>query len=269
MTIDGGVSAADDVTVTIASGDTLAAVAAKMQVALRASGEDADSDITVTVGGTDSNQLIITTPDSEVVTFNGGAGDTSNFLGIVGLSTGTVGDYDSAALKDQSKITIDDSDDSNDTASVTTFSISQDGGIEATYSNGGKLSVANNSAGNKELRYTSAGGSEITSTNITNNHLTLTPAQLQLQLATVINPQGLNAAGGNLFALNSIAGEPTYAIGRSGGLGVINSGSLEASNVDMPSEFANMILAQRGIEANSRTFEVQNQIMRTIVNLGR
>lgn len=263
--------AGNGATVTIADGDSLSDIATKIDAAIAASGGDPNSTITVSVNG---NQLQIdTTTDSEVIDNFAGTSNFSTVAGIGGAAaTGyyTTIESQSSALKDQSQITIADSDDSGDTYSVTTFSISQDGALEATYSNGAKLSVATNSAnGSKELKYTTAGGNIISNSNITNSHASLTPAQMQIQLATVINPKGLNSAGGNLFALNSIAGEPTYAIGRSGGLGVINSGALEASNVDLPSEFANMILAQRGIEANSRTFSVQDQIMRAIVNLGR
>jgi len=93
--------------------------------------------------------------------------------------------------------------------------------------------------------------------------------QLLLQLAQVVNPKGLESVGGNLFSLNSTAGTPSFAIGKAGGLGSIDSGSLETSNVDLPSEFAAMILAQKAVEANSRAFSVQNQIMDIIVNLGR
>ncbi len=213
------------------------------------------------------------TNPGETIDFGGGATDTSNFLSVLGFSeTGTgTGIYTSAALYDQSQITIADADDSSDTYTITNMSISSDGALEATYSNGAKLTVVNDTAGlNKEFKYISAAGREISNTNIdTTGAAALTPAQLQIQLATVINPKGLTAEGGNLFGINPVSGAPTYAIGRAGGLGVINSGSLEAANVDLPAEFSNMILAQRGIEANSRTFEVQNQILRTIVNLGR
>ncbi|HSA06855.1 MAG TPA: flagellar hook-basal body complex protein [Candidatus Gastranaerophilales bacterium] len=273
MTIDGGVTAPEDVSVTISAGDSLDDIATAMQTALQGSAEDADGDVTVAVGGPNNNQLIITTPDGETITFGGSSSDTSNFLSIMGFAAGTVGDYDSAELKDHSEIVINDYNDvtvdANNNYAMTTFSISSDGALEATYANGAKISVASTVAGNRELKFVSASGREILSSDITNNHETLTPAQLQIQLASVINPKGLNAVGGNLFAINSIAGQANYAMGRTGGLGVINSGSLEASNVDLPREFADMILAQRGIEANSRTFSVQDQIMRSIVNLGR
>jgi len=266
MTLDGGVVAPDDITVTIAAGENLATIAANMQTALQASAEDADNDITVSIV---ANQIQIdSTDDGETITFAGLSSDTSNFLSIMGFTGGGAAVYETAELKDRSEITIATADDSDDTSSITTFSIGNDGSIEATYSNGSKLTVANNAAGNKELKYVSASGREVENSDI-NNTSSIVPAQLQIQLASVVNPKGLNAVGGNLFALNSIAGEPSFAMGRTGGMGVINSGSLEASNVDLSAEFSNMILAQRGIEASSRTFGVQDQILRTIVNLGR
>jgi len=268
MTVNG----TDAAQITVVATDTLAGIATKIQTALNAA-TSSDGNNAVDFGTTTAGLFAIDT-DTDTVTFNGSSSDTSNFLTVSGFAAGATVEYESSALVDHSQITINDYNDTgvdaNNTYSVTNFSIANDGGIEATYANGAKLTVTSNAiTGNRELKYVTASGTEITgSSNITNNSIVV-PAQLQLQLATVINPKGLNAVGGNLFALNSIAGSPTYGTGRSGGLGVINSGSLEASNVDMPREFANMILAQRGIEANSRTFEVQNRIMRTIVNLGR
>lgn len=268
MTVNG----ADDVTITLASGDTLANIATKIQTALN--GAASSDGLNAVDFGTTTTGLFAINTTADTVTFGGSSSDTSNFLTVAGFAAGATVEYESAALVDHSQITINDYNDTGvdaeNTHTVTTFSIANDGGVEATYSNGAKLTVTSNSTtGNRELKYVTASGTEITgASNITNNS-DVVPAQLQLQLATVINPKGLNAVGGNLFALNSIAGSPTYGTGRSGGLGVINSGSLEASNVDMPREFANMILAQRGIEANSRTFEVQDRIMRTVVNLGR
>ncbi|OGI01745.1 MAG: hypothetical protein A2Y25_06685 [Candidatus Melainabacteria bacterium GWF2_37_15] len=268
VAVDGGVVGAEDATVTIDDDDTLTDIATKLQVAIRATAEDADDDITVSVVG--NNIVIDTSGDSETVTFTGDSADTSNFLSVMGFTGAAATGYTSAELKDQSMVTIADSDTTSDTYSVTSYSISNDGAVEVTYSNGGKLTVVSDAGGTiRELKYTSPSSREISSLNITNSHTSLDPAQLQIQLATVVNPKGLSSEGGNLFSLNAAAGDPTYAIGRAGGLGVINSGSLEASNVDLPSEFSNMILAQRGVEANSRTFSVQNEVLRTIVNLGR
>ncbi len=258
--------AGTDITTTINSGDTLADIAADLQTNINGSAGDPNSTITVSVSG---NQIEIdTSTDSETVTFSGDTSDTSNFLSVMGFTSGAPG-YTSALLKNQSEVTIDTADGSDNTYSVTTYSIGNDGSVEVTYSNGAKLTVeAANPAGDKALKYITSGGREISLAGITNN-AGVDPAQLQIQLATVVNPMGLNAESGNLFGLNSIAGDITYAIAGSGGMGVINAGSLEASNVNLSQEFANMILAQRGLEANSRTFSVQDQIMKQIVNLGR
>ena len=268
VTVNGGVVGPEDATVTILDTDDLDTIAANLQAAIQATAEDVNGDITVSVVG---NQIVIdSTSDGEVVTFNGNGTDTSNFLSVMGFTGDETTGYTTAALKDQSTVILADPDNTTDTYSVTSYSISNDGAIEVTYSNGGKLTVTNDITDTiKELKYTTPSSREMSSVTITNNHSTLDPAQLQIQLATVVNPKGLSSEAGNLFSITGAAGSPVYAIGRSGGMGVINSGSLEASNVDMPAEFSNMILAQRGIEANSRTFGVQNEIMRTVVNLGR
>ena len=72
------------------------------------------------------------------------------------------------------------------------------------------------------------------------------PAQLGIiQLATFANPGGLNSIGGNLFLQSSSSGNAiTEAPGGSGGLGTLQQGYLENSNVDVVAEFVQMILAQ-------------------------
>lgn len=117
--------------------------------------------------------------------------------------------------------------------------------------------------------YKTSTGVEIEAANITVTGNAISAAELQIQLANVTNPKGLILQSGNLFSLGPNAGSATYATGESGGLGLIDVGKLESANVDLSSEFAEMIATQRGIEANSRTFDTQNQIMRSIVNLGR
>ena len=62
--------------------------------------------------------------------------------------------------------------------------------------------------------------------------------------------------------LSSPAGSPG-----AGSLGVIQSGALEQSNVDLTAELVNMITAQRVYQANAQTIRTQDQIMQTIVNL--
>lgn len=156
-------------------------------------------------------------------------------------------------------------------AELTSFAIQKDGAIEATYSNGDKISVTGSPT--RELKYITATGLETTAAapapGVLVNSSPLTANQLQLQMAKVINPKGLLSQGSNLFTAGPNSGTPSFAAAGSGGIGQLDSGSLEGSNIDLTMEFAEMISAQRGIEANGRTFDTQNQVMRSIVNMGR
>lgn len=212
-----------------------------------------------------SNQIVITGADTVAL-----ANGTSNFATVAALAGGPPPTaYTSAGLSDNPQVDILAEDATSDNNfKVTSYSIGSEGAVEVTYSNGARLTVTGDPT--RSLKYVSSRSEEITGANITQSGgTTVNPAQLQLQLAQVINPKGLQSAGGNLFTISSVAGTPNFAIGGNGGLGSIDAGSLEASNVDLPTEFANMILAQKAVEANSRAFSIQNQIMDAIVNLGR
>ncbi|MCX8111215.1 MAG: flagellar hook protein FlgE [Syntrophorhabdaceae bacterium] len=91
----------------------------------------------------------------------------------------------------------------------------------------------------------------------------------QITLANFNNPQGLKREGGNLFA-ETLASGPAYTNAPgSGGLGKINSNSLEQSNVDLATEFVKMIIAQRGFQANSRVITTSDEILQELMNLKR
>src|SRR6185295_10398232 len=82
-----------------------------------------------------------------------------------------------------------------------------------------------------------------------------TAAQLagQIQLANFVNPAGLNSIGKNLYMPTDASGEPT--VGNPGGqegLGSLQQGYVEASNVSVVEEFINMITSQRAYEANTK-----------------
>ena len=91
----------------------------------------------------------------------------------------------------------------------------------------------------------------------------------QLALARVNNPNGLEMLGENFFAQSNVSG--TIQLGRA--LNEINgtvvSGSLEMSNVDLATEFAEMIKTQRGFQANARIIRVSDEILSETVNLKR
>jgi len=89
-----------------------------------------------------------------------------------------------------------------------------------------------------------------------------------IQLATFANPGGLNSIGSNLFLETTASGNPIVGTpGGAEGLGTIQQGTLENSNVDVVGEFIQMILAQRSYEANSRVVHAADQMFQTINGL--
>ncbi|MED4726773.1 flagellar basal body rod protein FlgG [Aneurinibacillus migulanus] len=89
-------------------------------------------------------------------------------------------------------------------------------------------------------------------------------------LAMVTNPEGLEKAGMNTYKIKSpAAGTPTYGAPKSGAFGILRSSMLEMSNVDLSEEFTEMIVAQRGFQANSRIITTSDSILEELVNLKR
>jgi flagellar hook protein FlgE len=89
----------------------------------------------------------------------------------------------------------------------------------------------------------------------------------QIELATFRNPQGLQPQGGNVWALGFASGDPIVGVAGQGNLGVLQSGALEESNVDLTAELVSMITAQRIYQANAQTIKTQDQVLQTLVNL--
>lgn len=90
----------------------------------------------------------------------------------------------------------------------------------------------------------------------------------QIALATFSNPEGLTKAGSNLFQVSNNSGIPQ--VGVPGEVaGTIVGGALEMSNVDLAEEFTEMIVAQRGFQANTRIITTSDEILQELVNLKR
>ncbi|EMJ92389.1 flagellar hook-basal body protein [Leptospira kirschneri] len=91
------------------------------------------------------------------------------------------------------------------------------------------------------------------------------------RIATAVfnNPAGLDKAGDTMFAYSMNSGEPN--IGEAGvqGRGKINAGLLEMSNVDLSDQFTDMIVTQRGFQANSRTITTSDQMIQEVLGLKR
>jgi flagellar hook protein FlgE len=89
----------------------------------------------------------------------------------------------------------------------------------------------------------------------------------EVALARFTNPSGLIRDGSNNFKAGLNAGTPQIGEANTNGRGSIQSGYLEASNVDMAQEFTNMIMAQRGFEASSKVISTSDQMLQVLVNL--
>lgn len=113
------------------------------------------------------------------------------------------------------------------------FSIGSDGTITGSFSNGAKIPVA------------------------------------QLAMATFDNPGGLEKAGGSSYVAGVNSGTAIIGTGGGPGFGTISSGTLEMSNVDLSQEFTNLIIAQRGFQANSRIITTSDSVLEELVNLKR
>jgi len=125
------------------------------------------------------------------------------------------------------------SQDGSAMGSLTSFNISTDGLLNGVFSNGLKMTLA------------------------------------QLALASFNNPPGLEKVGESMYRNTVNSGEVALGTPGSGGRGLLQGGSLEMSNVDLGQEFTNLIVAQRGFQANSKVISTSDELLQDLVNLKR
>lgn len=97
----------------------------------------------------------------------------------------------------------------------------------------------------------------------------LTRALGQVALARFTNPAGLQRAGATMFVDTPNSGTAQIGAGGQPGYGTIAPSSLEMSNVDLSEEFTDMIVTQRGFQANSRIITSSDEMLQELVNLKR
>ena len=214
----------------------------------------------------------IRTKDVTNISFTSG---TSNFLSETGIATNAVNTDFTVDHTVSSKI-IDYTVNVNDVASLTDavaledYTISTNGIIEASYSNGDMLTVQiNEEDGSFTWKYTTRDNVIVTGSDVHIEDSVAIPANMVVQLATLVNEAGLVSQANNLWSVGPNAGTVFYGVGGSMGLGNIQSSGLEGSNVDMATEFSNMIIAQRAIQANSRVFSTASNVLETLVYMGQ
>lgn len=91
----------------------------------------------------------------------------------------------------------------------------------------------------------------------------------QVAMAIFNNPGGLTRKGDTLFEESNNSGVAQVGTAQTGGRGKITPGSVEMSNVDLSQEFTNMIVTQRGFQANSRIITTSDEMLQELVNLKR
>jgi flagellar hook protein FlgE len=175
------------------------------------------------------------------------------------------------------------------------FSIGTDGAVTATYSNGDRITVRTDAstvsptdptlARREIILYPSEGGTFSSNNLLASDSGTvdqipgaavfldgagapsLEGMQMQLQTATVTNPNGLLYDGGNNFLIGANSGLTNFGTPSSESRGGISAGSLESSNVDLAAEFTNLIVTQRGLEASSKMIRAQSEVLQAIINV--
>lgn len=91
----------------------------------------------------------------------------------------------------------------------------------------------------------------------------------QLVVSKFPNAGGLEKSGNNYYRESANSGDPLVQFATVAGIGSINSGFLEMSNVDLSEEFTDMIVAQRGFQANTRIITTSDSILEELINLKR
>jgi flagellar hook protein FlgE len=123
------------------------------------------------------------------------------------------------------------------TPQLQSYTIGRDGTVTGTYSNGERLAIG------------------------------------RIAIANVQNPQGLEKAGDSEYVYSPNSGQIEYAApGENsdyGQNGLITTGALEMSNVDLSQEFTNLILAQRGFQASSKVITTSDEVLDTLIQMKR
>ncbi len=89
----------------------------------------------------------------------------------------------------------------------------------------------------------------------------------QIAMAKFVNNEGLSADGGNVYLQSANSGDPIIGTAATGGRGFIQSSALEASNVDLSRSLTQLIIIQRGYQANGKTITTSDQLLNTLINL--
>jgi flagellar hook protein FlgE len=91
----------------------------------------------------------------------------------------------------------------------------------------------------------------------------------QISMAKFTNNEGLSTEGGNVYIQTANSGDPIIGTAATAGRGFIQSAALEGSNVDLSKSLTNLIIIQRGYQANGKTITTSDQLLETLIGLKR
>ena len=100
-------------------------------------------------------------------------------------------------------------------------------------------------------------------------HQGVSQALAQIAMAKFNNPTGLLRQGDNMYGESANSGLAVLGFAGSSNSSTITPGALENSNVDLSQEFTNMIVTQRGFQANARVISTADEMLNELVNLRR
>lgn len=244
------------ITLTVDKGDpTMGEVIAKFNQQIKDAGVN---DVEFKV----ENGVVSYTPGADI-TFDSA---TSNFVGQTGISNNnpstkqinqTVALQEMVNYNDQNGITLKST------------TVDENGIIAATYSDGSILTQYVDDTYTTQWKYTTPQGVTIRSGDVQATGSSIENSNFVIELATMVNEEGLVSINNNLWEWGADVGEVYYGMAGEVSFGSIESGGYEGSNVDIAAELSNMITAQRMIQMNSRVFSTASSVMETLSYLGQ
>lgn len=183
--------------------------------------------VTGTISFNSDGSLATYSPRSLTYTANNGSTPNQN----VELKFGTLGQFDGITSFDKDSNTGGVSQDGYEGGDLKGLSVDETGTVIGSFTNGRSFALA------------------------------------QVAMATFANNQGLESDGGNCFIQTSNSGDPIVGQASTGGKGSVQASSLEMSNVDLSRSLTQLIVIQRGYQANSKTITTADEMLNTLLQL--
>ncbi len=196
------------------------------------------------------------------ITFNP---SESNFIGQTGLSNGNTSKQLNQTVLLQEMVNYND----QNGITLKSTTVDENGIIAATYNDGSILTQYVDGNHAVQWKYITPEGVTVTGGDVQAVGSSIENSNFVIELATMVNEEGLVSINNNLWEWGADVGEVYYGMAGEVSFGAIESGGYEGSNVDVAAELTNMISAQRMIQMNSRVFSTASSVMETLSYLGQ